>query len=265
MQTPLEIIDSHCHLDFDYSPKTADDLVREANTSGVRYLMTIGTEMKTLAAVQGISERIECVYHSVGVHPHEAKDMTDMDLKTLEAAAAHPKCRAIGEIGLDYFYDHSPHDLQRARLKDQLDLALTVGLPVVIHARDAEADLLPILDDYAKRVPGGRTPGAIHCFTGTEAFGRACLDLGFLISFSGIVTFPKAFELQQTASRLPLERLMVETDAPFLAPTPFRGKKCEPAMVVKTAEKIALLHGVPLATVAEQTTRNARSFFSLPA
>lgn len=263
----MEFIDSHCHLDYDYAPKSAGDLVREAHAAGITHLVTIGTEMPRLAEMVKISEAFPNVYHTVGIHPHEAKDVTDADIATLEAAARHPKCRAIGEIGLDYYYDHSPREPQIKSLNAQLDLALRVKLPIVVHARDAEADLLPALTRYAQAARaslGSRPPGAIHCFTGTEEFGLACIDLGFLISFSGILTFKNSEPLRAAARKFPLESLMVETDSPFLAPIPFRGKKCEPAMVRMTAEKLAEVKGVPVAEVARVTTANARRFFGLP-
>lgn len=257
------LIDTHCHLDFDYSPKTADDLVREAGEAGVSHLVTIGTEMASLPKVQAISERFENVFHTVGVHPHDAKDVRDDDLDTLAQAASHPKCRAIGEIGADYHYDNSPRDVQIARLNDQLEVALRAGLPVVIHARDAEPDLVQALGAYAARVPTGRTPGVIHCFTGTTPFGQACIEMGFYISLSGILTFKKSQDLQESARAFPLDRLLVETDSPFLAPVPLRGKKCEPAMVRHTAAKLAELKGVSFEEVAAVTTGNAKKVFGI--
>jgi len=187
-----ELIDSHCHLDFDYAPKTAEDIVREALSNGVSTLITIATEIPTLKKIVAISERFENVYHTAGVHPHDTKEIKPGDLSILEAAAKHPKCRAIGEIGLDYHYDNSPRETQREQFKAQLDLALKVQLPVVIHARDAEDDMLIALKNYVARADKKITPGVIHCFTGTKRFGKACIDLGFFISFSGVITFKKS-------------------------------------------------------------------------
>lgn len=259
----IDLIDSHCHLNYDYAPKTADDLVREAHEAGITALVTVGTEISTIDAMVAISDRHEQVYHTVGVHPHEAVTISEGDLALLEKAARHPKCRAIGEIGLDYHYDHSPRDIQRKQLDDQLELALRVKLPVVIHARDAEEDLLAALTRYAKRVPVGSIPGVIHCFSGTEAFGQACIDLGFYISFSGILTFKTAEDLRVCAREFPLDRILVETDSPFLAPIPYRGKKCEPSMVRLTAQKIAEVRGVTLEEVAKATTANSRRVFRI--
>jgi TatD DNase family protein len=267
MSTSVEgqplLIDSHCHLNYDYSPKSADDLVREAHAAGVVAMVTVGTEIATIEAMVAISDRHAQVYHTVGVHPHEAATISDGDMARLEAAAAHPKCRAIGEIGLDYHYDHSPREIQRQQLEQQLELALKLKLPVVIHSRDAEPDLLEALTRYAQRVAPGGIPGIIHCFSGTQAFGQACIELGFYISFSGILTFKTAEELRTAARAFPLERLLVETDSPYLAPIPFRGKKCEPSMVRMTAQKLAEVKGLPLEEVARVTTENSRRVFRI--
>jgi TatD DNase family protein len=259
----IELIDSHCHLNFDYAPKDESLLLKEAREAGVVAFVTIGTDMKTLPLLAGFSERNPDVWHTVGVHPHDSIEMKDGDLATLEKAAKHPRCRAIGEIGLDYHYDNSPRDVQKKRLRDQLELALAVRLPVVIHSRDAEDDLLAALTDYAKKLPSGAVPGVIHCFTGTRGFGQACLDLGFFVSFSGILTFKTAEDLRESAKIFPLERLVVETDSPFLAPIPYRGKKCEPYMVKMTAQKLAEVKGTTLEEVARVTTANSRKLFSL--
>jgi len=263
----MQLIDSHCHLNYDYSPKSLNEVLQEARDVGVETLVTIGADFSTLNEVQGISEKYPNVYHTVGVHPHETHAMTDEDLVVLEKLARHPKCRAIGEIGLDYYYSHSPKEVQVLRLQQQLDLALKLELPVVIHSRDGEADLYTELAKYAERKtasqPLGQQLGVIHCFSGTVEFGQKCLELGFYVSFSGILTFKKAEEVREAARLFPLERLLVETDAPYLAPVPHRGKKCEPAMVRLTAEKLAEVKGIPLETVATVTTENARRLFSL--
>ena len=257
------LIDSHCHLNFDYSPKSAADLIREAGEADVRFLVTIGTEMKAIPELEALSEKHTEVFHTVGVHPHDSIEMLDEDLAALAAAAAHPKCRAIGEIGLDYHYAHSPPPVQVRRLREQLDLAIQVKQPIVIHSREAEAELLSALRDYAGRVPGAECPGVIHCFTGTKEFGLACIELGFLISFSGILTFKNAEDLRDCARTFPLNHLLVETDAPFLAPIPFRGKKCEPVMVRQTALKLAELKNVAIDEIERATTENARRLFRI--
>jgi TatD DNase family protein len=258
------LIDSHCHLNYDYDGKTAEDLVREAAANGVEALVTISVDFETHPEVVAISEKFPTVYHTVGLHPHEGSRWKDTDAEYLRQAARHPKCRGIGELGLDYYYDHSEHDQQLLALRNQLNLALEVELPIVVHSRDAEADLLPELANYAKRVKAGNEVGVIHCFTGTQAFGQACLDLGFYISFSGILTFKNAADLRESARAFPLDRVLVETDSPFLAPIPFRGKKGEPSMVLQTAMKLAEVKGLSLAEVAEVTTRNSKKLFRLP-
>lgn len=257
------LIDSHCHLNYDYAPKTAADLIREANEIGVTHLITVGTEVASISAVVQISEAHPCVFHSVGVHPHDAAQMSDDDLKTIEKSASHPKCRAVGEIGLDYHYDHSPRDIQIRRVNEQLELAIFVKQPVIIHSRDAEPDLLKCLQSYSKKIPAGHPAGVIHCFTGTEPFAKACIEMDFYISFSGILTFKTAEDLREIAKKLPLNRLLVETDSPYLAPIPMRGKKCEPSMVRFTAQKLAEIRGVPFPDLAKATTENSKTLFRL--
>jgi TatD DNase family protein len=256
-------IDSHCHLNYDYAPKSADDLVREALAAGVTHLMTIGTDLKSLPEVVAISERFENVHHSAGLHPHDAITVGRADLAVLRQHGAHPKCRAIGEVGLDTHYDHSPLDVQLDRLRAQWQIAAEVGLPLVIHSRNAEAELLAELREFCRQIGPSQIPGVIHCFTGTRAFGEACLELGFYISFSGILTFKNAEDLRECARVFPLGRLLVETDSPYLAPVPFRGKKCEPSMVRHTGLKLAELKAIALDEVAASTSANAKRVFKL--
>jgi TatD DNase family protein len=257
----VKLIDSHCHLNYDYSPKGVAEVIREAHEAGIDYLITVGTAVATIPDVAAISDAHPAIYHTVGMHPHDTVDLKDEDLATLERAAAHPKCVAIGEIGLDYHYDHSPREIQKKRLEDQLELALRVKKPIVIHSRDGEDDLLAALKRYAARVEKGRIPGVIHCFTGTFDFGQACIDLGFYISFSGILTFKNAEDLRACARAFPLERLLVETDSPYLAPIPHRGRKCEPSMVRLTAHKLAEAKGLTIEEVAAATYANTRRVF----
>ncbi|MFZ9594688.1 MAG: TatD family hydrolase [Bdellovibrionia bacterium] len=262
-QTP-GLIDTHCHLNYDYSPKSVQTLLKEAGQAGVETLITIGTELASIEAIQHLSETHEAIFHTVGIHPHEAQTFQTSDLALLEKAARHPKCRAIGEIGLDYYYTHAPQEAQKEMLHHQLELALRVEKPVVIHSRDAEDDLLAALASYAKKLPSSAIPGIIHCFSGTQRFGEACLDLGFYLSFSGILTFKKADELRTLAERFPLDRMLVETDAPYLAPVPHRGQKCEPSMVKLTAMKLAQIKNISFEEVARVTTRNAQAIFQIP-
>jgi TatD DNase family protein len=257
------LIDSHCHLNYDYQPKSLDNVLEEARIAGIEALITIGTDLATIGEIEAISEKYPHIYHTVGVHPHDAIVLKPEDMPTLDKAGRHPKCRAIGEIGLDYHYDHSPRDIQKSALKLQLDLARQLGLPVVIHSRDGEEDLLQALTDYSKQLTTGSIPGIIHCFSGTVAFGQACLDLGFYISFSGILTFKKADEVRTAAQLFPLDKILVETDAPFLAPIPHRGRKCEPSMVRLTALKLAELKGISFEEVARTTTANSKRVFRI--
>lgn len=261
--SPAALIDSHCHLLYDYAPKTTDDLIQEAQSAGVSHFINVGVEANQIQNLEKLSDRYENVFHTVGVHPHEAKLLKPEDIKNFETASKHFKCKAIGEIGLDYYYNHSNRDEQIKAFEEQLDLAASVGLPVVIHGRDAEEDSLRILTAYVKKIPSGKVPGILHCFTGTKDFGQACLDLGFYISFSGILTFKTAEDLRMSAKSYPLDRLLVETDSPYLAPIPFRGKKCEPKMVKQTALVLAELHQQPFEVVADTTRTNTIRAFKL--
>lgn len=257
------LIDSHCHLHYDYSPKTIQNIIDEAKAAGVNHLVTIGTDPASFEPLRQIADTYKSVHFTVGIHPHDVKDMDESTLENMRSFSQHSKCCAIGEIGIDYYYEHSPKDLQIKWCKKQLDLALELNKPVVIHSRDGEDDLLKLLTKYAGQVQKTRSPGVIHCFTGTREFGQACIDLGFYISCSGIITFKKSEELRETVKTFPLDRLLVETDSPYLAPMPYRGKKCEPSMVVHTAEKLAEIKGISIAQCAAQTYKNTMNLFSL--
>lgn len=258
------LIDTHCHLNYDYDGgKGPAELVAECKQNGVDYLITIATDHTNFEAVQKISDTFPNVYHTIGVHPHDASTVNDEVLKFMRPFLDHPKCVAVGEIGLDYYYEHSDRNKQQAECAAQMELALDARKPLVIHSRDGEEDLLKILTSYAKRHPGGYSPGVIHCFSGTEAFARACLDLGFYISLSGIFTFKNSESLRQMVKAFPQDRLLVETDAPFLAPVPLRGKKCEPYMVKFTALKLAEVLGVSFEDLAAATSKNAAACFGL--
>lgn len=259
------LIDTHCHLNYDYDGgKGPAELVAECKHNGVDYLITIATEHTNFEAVQKISDSFANVFHTIGVHPHEASTVNDEVLKFMRPFLDHPKCVAVGEIGLDYYYEHSDRAKQQAECEAQIELALDARKPLVLHSRDGEDDLLRILTAYAKKHPGGYSPGVIHCFSGTEAFARACIDLGFYISLSGIFTFKNSESLRQMARGFPLDRLLVETDSPFLAPVPLRGRKCEPFMVKHTALKLAEVLGLPFDELARTTTQNAVRCFALP-
>lgn len=208
------MIDSHCHLHYDYLPKSAADLVREAEEAGVHTLISVGVDIESLQTIQTLSTEFPNVFHSVGIHPHDASKITTTALEELKTAALHPKCVAWGEIGLDYYYEHSDREVQKSALRTQLEIATELSLPIIVHSRDGENDLLPMLHEHASSANLGNRVGVIHCFTGTEAFARACIDLGYCVSFSGILTFKNSGELREIAKRLPLDRLLVETDSP---------------------------------------------------
>lgn len=261
----IKLFDSHCHLHYDHKDKTPQMQIEEAKSHGVFLFTSVGVDLETQDKIQSVSEKIPEVYNTVGLHPHEAtlwcRDPIHAEQK-LREGAKHPKCRAIGEIGLDYHYDHSTPAEQMIALKGQLKLALELNLPVVIHSREAEADLLPELLDFAAKRKT-KPVGVLHCFTGTYEFAKACVEAGFFVSFSGILTFKTAEDLRETAKKLPLESMLVETDCPYLAPIPFRGKPCEPYMVKWTAECLAKVKEVSLEKVAEITFKNACKLFQI--
>jgi len=257
----MKLIDTHCHLSFDYKDRSVADLIGDAKTKNVNEFIAIATQPDDFESVRKISHQFSEVFHTVGVHPHEVTKFEANTLADIRLRAEDAKCVAIGEIGLDYFYEFAPKGVQVERLEEQLGLAADLGLPVVIHSRDAETELLPLLRQYAESSPLDH-PGVIHCFTGTKEFGQECLDLGFFISCSGIITFKTADALRAAIATYPLDRLLVETDSPFLAPVPHRGKQCEPSMVGHTAEKLAEIKGIGLDEVAAVTTANARILFS---
>jgi TatD DNase family protein len=259
------LIDTHCHLNYEYeNGRGPSQLVEDCLANQVKYQITIATDHSNFSEVQKISETFPSVFHTIGVHPHEASLVTPEILKLMKGYLSHPKCVAVGEIGLDYYYDHSDREKQRIECASQLHLAIEAKKPVVIHSRDGEEDLLAMLSDYAKDLDGSYSPGVIHCFSGTENFAKSCLDLGFYISLSGIFTFKNSESLRDMVKRFPIDRLMVETDAPFLAPVPMRGKKCEPAMVKHTALKLAEVLGISFEELATITSRNAIRCFQLP-
>jgi TatD DNase family protein len=226
--------------------------------------VNVGIDVPLLHQLEATSEKYSFVYHSVGVHPHEAKKLNDEDYNTLEKASHHSKCVAIGEIGLDYYYEHSSREDQMKVMLRQMEIAVHRNLPIIVHSRDAEEDQLLALKDYIKkRGSNSEPPGVIHCFTGTLPFALECEKLGFLISFSGIITFKNAEELRTVAKNLKEESILIETDSPYLAPVPMRGKKCEPSFVRFTAEKISEIRGITLEQLAQITEKNADRLFQL--
>jgi TatD DNase family protein len=256
-------VDSHAHIeseDFD-GDRTA--MIQRALDAGVEIIVAVGNgdvSKDSHTAAQRVAEKYDFIYTTVGVHPHEARLLDDRLYARLAELAAHPKVIAWGEIGLDYHYDNSPRDAQRAAFRAQLRMARERRLPAVIHTREAEADTLEILREEWQ---GAGLPGVIHCFTGTRGFAEAAVEMGFLISFSGVVTFKKAEDLRETARGLPLEKVLIETDAPFLAPVPYRGRRNEPAYVVETARCVGELRGLAAEEIGRATTTNFKRLFRL--
>jgi TatD DNase family protein len=251
------LVDSHCHLDF---PDFADDLdgvVGRARAAGVGRLVTISTRVKRHAGLVAIAERFPDVYCSLGTHPLSVREEPDVTVAELIDGARHPKVVAIGEAGLDYFYDKSARDLQERSFRRHIAAARETGLPLVIHSRDADADMAAILEEETGK---GAFPAILHCYTGGPDLARRAIDLGLSISFTGILTFKKSENIRAIARSLPADRIMVETDAPYLAPGPFRGKRNEPAYVVETAKVLAATRDVSFDDIARQTTDN---FFRL--
>jgi TatD DNase family protein len=251
------LIDSHCHLNYKGLIETQAEVLARARARGVSGFLNISTRQSEWDAVVATAHREPDVWASIGIHPHEADAHADLGAEALRLASADPKVIAIGETGLDYYYDHSDRQVQQDLFRVHIGVARETGLPIVIHTRDAEDDTLRILTEEMARGP---FPALIHCFTASAGFGRAVLDLGLTISISGIVTFKNAKDLQAFAAQVPDDRLLVETDAPFLAPVPHRGKVCEPAFVSDTCAFVAALRGTTTETLAELTSAN---FFRL--
>ncbi|WP_308516883.1 TatD family hydrolase [Sphingomonas flavescens] len=254
----MTLIDSHCHLNYEGLVERQGDVLDAARGRGVAGFLNIATRQREWQDIIGVAEREPDVWASVGVHPHEADSHPDLGAAALIEAADHPRVIAIGECGLDYFYDKSDRASQRERFQAHIDAARETGLPLVIHTREAEDDTAEILTEAVRE--GGGVTGVLHCFTGSAELARKGLDLGFYVSLSGIVTFKNAADLQETAKWLPADQMLVETDAPFLAPVPHRGQKCEPAFVVDTAAFVAGLRGEEPEQLAATTTEN---FFRL--
>ena len=252
------LVDSHCHLNYEGLIEDQPGVLARAREAGVGAFLNISTRQSEWQAVVATAEREPDVWASIGIHPHEAEQHADLGEAALLEAAAHPKVIGIGESGLDYYYDKSDRAVQRALFRTHISVARKTGLPLIVHTRDAEDDTLAIL---AEEMEEGAFPALIHCFTASAEFGHRALELGLTISLSGIVTFKNARELQHFAPAIPADRLLVETDSPFLAPVPYRGRTCEPAYVRSTAEFVADLRGESLETLAAQTTRNFYALF----
>jgi TatD DNase family protein len=251
------LVDSHCHLDFPDFGAELDAIVARAGAKQVGFMVTISTRVRRHAQVMAIAERFSNVYCSVGTHPHHAHEELDISAAELIERARHPKVIAVGEAGLDYHYDFSPRAAQEKGLRTHIAAARETGLPLVIHCRESDADMARILTEESR---SGAFTAVLHCFTGGRELALAGIDLDFYVSFSGILTFKRSDDLRAIAAELPADRILVETDAPYLAPGPWRGKRNEPAYVTETARVLAQTRGVSGEEIARQTTEN---FFRL--
>lgn len=251
------IVDSHCHLNYKGLVDEQAAVVERAREAGVGCMLAINTKLKEYQQIVDIIDAYPDVYGTVGIHPHEAENEPDVALEALLSRAQHPKIVGIGETGLDYYYDNAPRGMQQVNFRSHIAAARETGLPVIVHTRDADEDCVKIL---AEEMAKGAFSGVIHCFTASQYLADAVLEMGLYISISGIATFKSAKDLQATVKTIPMERLLVETDAPFLAPVPHRGKTCEPAFVMDTARFVADLKDVSFDELQEITTAN---FFKL--
>jgi len=252
-------IDTHAHLFYNNFNGELDQILERAIKANVKYIVCPGTDVKTSKQSVEIADKYQSVYAAVGVHPHDTKDFTGKEIEQLKKLATHKKVVAIGEIGLDYYYDFSPKKQQIKAFKAQLDLAAELDLPVVIHNREANKDTMNILREYKSK----NIKGQLHCYAGTIEDAEELIDMGFLISFTGNITFKKLEELREILKTIPVENLMLETDCPFMTPVPFRGKRNEPSYIPYIAEKIAEVHNVSVEEVKELTTFNAINLFGI--
>jgi len=264
----MTLIDSHCHIDGEQFDADRDEVVQRAKEAGVAAMLNVGTgdpHSDDFRRAVAVAEKYENVFASVGVHPHDAKLYDDKAENHLIDLTKSEKVIVWGEIGLDFYYDHSPRDVQVEVLRRQIRTARQLDLPIIVHSRDANDETVELLSDEYKSVAdrGVRGPGIMHCFGGTPEMAEALMKLGFLISFAGNVTFKKAENLREAAKVVPLDKLLVETDCPFLTPEPFRGKRNEPSLVVHTAMFLADFYGVESDILARQTTQNFLDFFNL--
>jgi TatD DNase family protein len=266
-QRPI-FVDSHAHLEMEQFNADRDGMLQRAKDAGIASILAIGsgTGPGSLDCAIQLADQHDFIYATIGIHPHEAKLASEADFEELAQLAKRPKVIAWGEIGLDYFYDHSPRDVQQRIFLRQLQLAQAAKLPIVIHCRpsnnndDAWEDCLKLLGD--KWAPSG-LGGILHCFTGTWAHAERALDMGFMISFAGNVTFPKAQQIREAARQVPLDRMLIETDSPFLAPAPHRGKRNEPSFVKETARQLAELRGLSAEEIGLRTAKNFYRLFAL--
>ena len=260
MSTELHWVDTHTHLEYEY-PFSIEEYIRLANESEVKTFISIGTTLSSFNEIQKISELHKSVFYTVGIHPHEAKDFTPHVEAEMKKHLNHHKCLAVGEIGLDYYYNHSDQAVQKQVFEQQLQIAIETKKPVSIHTRDAESDTVEFLKNYSLKTSLKDHPGVLHCFSGTRWLAEQCLDLGFYLSFSGILTFKTAQDLRETAAWAPLERILLETDSPYLSPVPFRGKPNHSAYLVETARVLASLKKLSIEELAPICYQNSKNLF----
>lgn len=255
----MNLIDSHAHLNDNRFAHDTEDVLARAVASGITAIINVGYDVVSSRDVVALAASHPFLFAAVGIHPHDAKSVTAETLHELGCLLKAGKVVALGEIGLDYFYDHSPRQVQRDAFRAQIRLARECSLPIIVHDRDAHLDVMDIL----RQEEAGEVGGVMHCFSGDVALARECLNLGFYLSLAGPVTFKNAADVTEVARFVPLDRLLLETDAPYLAPVPWRGKRNEPAYVRQVAEKVAQIRGQDLSIIAEQTCENARKLFGL--
>lgn len=253
------LFDTHVHLNAEQFKQDREEVIKRAFDTGVKYMTVVGFDRETIPLAIEIAEQHDTIYAAVGWHPVDAIDMTDQDLEWIEELSSHPKVVAIGEMGLDYHWDKSPKDIQKEVFRKQIRLAKKVNMPIIIHNREATEDIIEILQEEDAKEVGG----IMHCYNDSAKYVQTCLDMNFYISLGGPVTFKNAHLPKEVAVEVPLERLLVETDAPFLAPHPNRGKRNEPAYVKLVAEKIAELREISLEELSEKTTENALKLFNI--
>lgn len=254
------LVDSHCHLNDARLKDDVETVLKAAKESGVEHMVTISTKLAEVPDLEALSTTHPMISHTVGVHPHDVDETGVPTLKDLTDKLAHPQAVGIGETGLDYYYDHSHRPNQKDSFRVHINAMKETGLPLIIHSRDAEEDILSILKE--ERAKDTEAPGLIHCFSGTRRFAEETLAMGFYISFSGILTFKNAEDIRNTAKMIPEDRLLVETDAPYLAPVPHRGKRNEPSFVRHTAETLAAIRNTTLTHIAQITTNNFYRLFT---
>ncbi|RFB10965.1 TatD family deoxyribonuclease [Bacillus sp. HNG] len=253
------LIDTHAHLNAIQYQEDLEEVIERALSEGVERIVVVGFDRETITRAIELADQYEFIYATIGWHPVDAIDMTDEDLTWIEELSAHPKVVALGEMGLDYHWDKSPKDIQKEVFRKQIALAKKVRLPIIIHNREATADIIEILQEENASEVGG----IMHCFTGSIEVAKQCIDMNFYISFGGPVTFKNAKKPKEVAAEIPLDRLLIETDCPYLTPHPFRGKRNEPSYVKYVAEQIAELKGVSFEEIAQKTSDNAMRFFGI--